>query len=113
MPLTDKDAKTLLSADVVPAPINPDTGKTLNPDNPYWTGASYFKNLFEEIRRARRDIAGLTLHAPDIDEDAIAQAILTSLTPERIAAAVIAARPADEAQQIVDELAARLAAGKE
>lgn len=113
MPISKTDVKTILHTDVASAPINPDTGKTLNPDNPYWTLDSYFKNIFEEIRRARRDIAGLTLQAPDINEDAIAQAILTSLTPERIAAAVIAARPADEAQQIVNELAARLAAGKE
>lgn len=51
--------------------------------------------------------------AADVDEQAIAEAVLAGLTPEKIAAAVIAARPADEARQVINEMAARLAAGTE
>lgn len=46
----------------------------------------------------------------DVDEDAVAQAVLAGLDPTKIADAVVAALPADEAKQVADELAARLAA---
>lgn len=105
MPLTKADAKTLLSADVVPAPINPATGKTLNPDNEYWTSESYFKNIFEEVRTVRREMAAMAANLKDVDTEALAEAILSDLTPERIAAAV----PKSIAKDVADELTRRLA----
>lgn len=49
--------KDLWTWDGIPAPINPATGKTLNPDNTTWRPDSYLKNIFEELRRARGEIA--------------------------------------------------------
>lgn len=45
-----------------------------------------------------------------VDEDAIIRGVLAGLPADRIATAVAAALPADEAQRVVDELAARIAA---
>ena len=51
-------------------------------------------------------------HEPqvDVDEQAIAAAVLAGLSPAQIATAVLAGLPADLARQVVDELAGRLQA---
>jgi N-acetyl-anhydromuramyl-L-alanine amidase AmpD len=62
--------------------------------------------LFTDMLGMLKQAAG----AGDVDEAAIAQSVLTGLNPQEIAAAVVAALPADQAKQMADELAHRLAA---
>lgn len=45
----------------------------------------------------------------DVDEDAVAAAVLAGLAPDRIATAVVAALPPELARQVVDEIQGRLA----
>lgn len=49
--------KDVWTWDGIPAPIDPATGKTLNPANTTWRPDSYLKNIFEEVRRARGELA--------------------------------------------------------
>lgn len=83
------------AADVIPSG---------DPENPNW-GAAWA--LGELLRRAARAEAYAKVAAgQDVDEQAVAAAILAVLTPQAIAAAV----PAELAREVVDELTARLAA---
>lgn len=62
--------------------------------------------LFGDMRADLQKAAG----TDDVDEGQIAQLVLAGLSPTQIAEAVVAAMPADQAKQIVDELSARLTA---
>lgn len=77
-----------------------------NPKNPQWTPASHLTDLGKQTRA----ILAALGKVDGVDEDAIVRGVLTGLAPATIAAAVVAAMPADEAKKVVDELTARLAA---
>jgi hypothetical protein len=55
-------------------------------------------------------LALLSRNPEDVDEGAVAAAVLAGLTPASIAAAVVGVLPTDLAQQVVDEIQSRLAA---
>lgn len=56
--------------------------------------------------------AELAENPADVDEEAIAAAVLAGLSPEQIADRVVAALPADQAQETADLVVSRLAAGE-
>jgi hypothetical protein len=66
------------------------------------TGYSTLKVLSETLSMARRAAA------QDVDEQHIIAGVLAGLDPTVIAAAVVAALPAEQARQVVDELGKRL-----
>ena len=63
------------------------------------------------LETAHDGVLALLARNPDeVDEGAVAAAVLAGLTPASIAAAVVGVLPADLAQQVVDEIQSRLAA---
>ena len=103
VPLTEKDAETLLQTDgIVDNPVG-------DKNNPKVRTAWILTDTNQQIRKAITMLAAMSQQAPDVDEDAIVQGLLAALTPESIAAAVVAALPAELASQVVDEIQSRLA----
>lgn len=108
MPLTNDDVKKIWQSDFLEAPKSDETGDYLNPDNPDWRPDSYLRESYLFIRRIHKLVGQLAARdAADVDEDAIAAAVLAGLTPEKIAAAI----PAEIAEQVVDAIGARLNGG--
>lgn len=69
------------------------------------TGRTTHDVLFSDMLVLLRQAAGGA-----VDEQAVVAGVLAGLNAGQIAAAVVAAMPADEAKKVVDELSARLAA---
>lgn len=112
MAVTDADVakiaaavrKEVLEKDAVKAPAGaPDaaTNKTYQ-----------FQNVARETYTLAAKILPLVTkianQSPDIDEEALAAALLVQLAPERIAALVAASLPSDLAKQVADNLVSRL-----
>jgi GH25 family lysozyme M1 (1,4-beta-N-acetylmuramidase) len=103
MPLTKADATVLWQTDGIVA--NP-TGDKNNPEvRPAWL----LTDTNQQIRNVALMVAALSKQVGDVDEDAIVKGVLAGLAPESIAAAVVAALPAELASQVVDEIQSRLA----
>ena len=98
----DLSAKDVWEEDIVPAPRNASTYKK----NPTWKAGSHLQDINERVRDLQKSVAVLASKAVDVDEDAVAAAVLASLTPEKIASAI----PSSHAREVADELANRLAA---
>lgn len=105
MPLTDKDVqKVALAVWNLALDAPPGSSKDL----------MQAKNVLRETYGRAAETKALVRSlldqdAADVDEDAVAAAVLAKLTPERIAAAI----PRDIGEQVAEALAARLAAGNE
>jgi len=107
---------------IIPAPGAPKPGTLPNgqPVNTHWAPASYLQNTYAAAVAARDYSAKALAVAQGIaskdqtDEGAIAaaviQGVLTGVDPERIAEAIVAALPQDQAERVVELLAARMAA---
>lgn len=105
MPLNKDDIAAIYETDGIID--NP----TANPKNPKVKASWLLTDTNRQVRNLAAMVAALSKQVPadGVDEQAIVQGVLAGLSPETIAAAVVAAMPADEAKRVVDELAARLA----
>lgn len=100
------EAKDVWTEDIIPV-----NGKTATWQAAGTLGAAYDKASAAAAGVARLEAAVAQLAGRDlVDEPAIVAGVLAGLDPVAIAAAVVAALPADEAKKVADELAARLAA---
>jgi hypothetical protein len=101
--------RDLWTWDGIEAPTDDETGKYLNPKNEHWRPDSYLRESYLFIRRIHKLVGQLAARdAADVDEDAIAAAVLAGLQPEKIAAAI----PDEIAEQVVAALGARLSASE-
>lgn len=111
--VADKMYAVTIGRDRVPAPNNND------PANPQWTTASYLINIYNGLARLSSAVG--VAQGVDVDETAIASAVLAGLTPEVLAQAITAAGltperlaqsiPDDLAEEVVEALGARLTGG--
>jgi hypothetical protein len=120
MPLTDAEitkiadrvADRVWREDTLTAP-GLQAGETFpagpDPKNKTWMGASFPRQTIQGIWWLGKKIDAIAAAGGvDVDEAAIVQGVLAGLPADKIAAAVVAANPPDEARRVVDELSARL-----
>ena len=104
------------SADIIPAPK---ANLAADPSNPAWTPSSYLFYLYASLQDARGDIAKLTAAVTQIagatgvqvDEKALADSLVASLTPqvsEAVKAAVAAAAPGATPDEVAAAVVAQL-----
>jgi GH25 family lysozyme M1 (1,4-beta-N-acetylmuramidase) len=109
MPLSNDDLekirKIVWEADKAKAPTGTDAVK-----NPTWAPINIGRETYTSLQQVKALVTGLAAKAPDVDEAAIAQAVLSALTPDAIAQSVVDALPADLAGQVLDGLKTRLEA---
>jgi hypothetical protein len=120
MTVTDEDALKIAKLvwsgkgmDVLTAP-GLQAGETFpaapDPDNETWYPASFTRQAIQGIWWLGAKLDTLAKQSGvDVDEDAIAKAVLAGLSPAAIAAAVVDVLPADLAAQVVSEIGDRLA----
>lgn len=108
--LTAEDGKTVWGTDIIPNPkTRPDAGT-----NPATTAFFAIGDIWRNVLDMRAMVANLqsavtALAAADsTNEQEIVSGVLAGLDPVKIADAVVAALPDDQARQVVDELTRRL-----
>lgn len=106
--LSDADKKWIL-ANVPPAVWKVDNVVKASDDgteNPYW-GPNY--HMYEQGKRLRAIAAAVAgLQSPDVDESAIAAAVLTGLSPETLAQTISEHLGPEVAAGVLDALRSRL-----
>lgn len=108
MALTSADGKTMWGTDIIPNPAFRPDAKTNNTTTAFFAVGDIW-NRVGSLQLAVAEIAAQvkTLSGQDfIDEAAVIHGVLSGLSPEKIAEAI----PSDLAEQVVDLLAARIAA---
>jgi len=97
---------------VLPAPKGAGADSVKN--NPQWAAVSFLQNIYDAGVATRTYAAQAA--GKDVDENAIAAAVLAGLSPSAIAQAVAAALPEDEAKQtaqaLIDLIAAAHSSGQ-
>lgn len=103
MPLSKDDLAAIRdivwNTDTAPAP----TGTPAS--NPTWRHVNVMRETYTSLQKVLAAVGAIAAKDPNVDAQAVAAAVLAQLTPEKIAAAI----PADLADQVVDEIQARLA----
>ena len=99
--------RALIADRVWKEPVAATDGKTMGPAEAHLRWANHNAGVAVALLR---DLVKKVDPDAIVDEGLIVQGVLAGLEPEAIAAAVVAAIPADQAKRVADELAARLAA---